>query len=164
MPTDDDISALYRELVLEHAREPRNFGRIDDATHSAAGINPLCGDKLQVYAVVDADSKLCAVKFEGSGCAISMASASLMTDNLESLPVESVATCIKAITERLQSDSRSDASSDAPIESDPEGVDLSALRALDGVKEFPSRIKCATLPWRALQAALDKQEQPATTE
>jgi len=160
MPPNDDISALYRTLVLDHARAPRNFGRIDGATHSAAGINPLCGDKLHVYAVVDANSTLSAVTFEGSGCAISMASASLMTDNLASLPVESVATCIKAVTERLESDIRREGTR----ANDPEGVDLSALRALEGVKEFPSRIKCATLPWRALQAALEKHEQPATTE
>jgi len=156
----DDIRDLYRELILDHARAPRHFGRLDNATHWAQGINPLCGDKLTLYLNVDADNIIRATGFEGSGCAISMASASLLTDTVQGLPVDKAEAIFSAVTGRLTSAaSGGEASVKAGLE-----APLSKLHALDGVREFPSRVKCATLAWQALHSALSNTAAPATTE
>jgi len=149
-----DMQDLYRELVIDHSRNPRHFGRIEDATHTADGINPLCGDKLRLYFRVDASGTIESSSFEGSGCAISIASASLLTEAVTGLEVGDAKNCSAAIRTRL--------TTAAPY------VDLDArlenLKALDGVRAYPSRVKCATLAWHALQAALTNDSQPATTE
>ncbi len=145
-----DMQDLYRELILDHSRSPRHFGRLDDATHTADGINPLCGDKLKLYLRVH-DGRIESSSFEGSGCAISVASASLMTDAVTGLPVGDAETCFEAVTTRLTK------GDDAPPCDDK-------LHALDGVREFPMRVKCATLAWHALHAALNNDTAPATTE
>jgi nitrogen fixation NifU-like protein len=151
----DELQDLYKELILDHARKPRNFGRLDDATHTAEGINPLCGDKLHLYLIVDSNQKVIASQFEGSGCAISMASASLLTETVLNLSVEEANACFDTITHRLTT------STDDSIET----VDPSdKLRALDGVREYPSRVKCATLAWHALHAALGQSQSITTTE
>ena len=152
----DELRDLYRELILEHARKPRNFRRLPDATHAAEGINPLCGDKLHVYLRVDADDHLADVGFEGTGCAISIASASLLTETVAGLSVADADACFDVITRRLGG--ANDASHSMP------GVDLAKLRALDGVREHPTRVKCATLAWHALHAALSHSPATATTE
>ena len=152
--TDDELRELYRELILDHARHPRHFGRLENATHEAAGINPLCGDKLRVYVSVDDDDRIEDSRFEGSGCAISMASASLLTDVIIGQPVERAEDYFAEVTRRLTEDRPADF----------ENVELEKLRALDGVKEFPSRVKCATPAWHALHAALNDAQEPATTE
>ena len=104
----DELRELYRELILDHARKPRNFGRLDDATHTAEGINPLCGDKLHLYLVVDPDGKIADARFEGSGCAISMASASLLTETVAELSVDDAEACFRTMSARLtQSDNGS---------------------------------------------------------
>ena len=152
--TDQELLELYRELILDHARSPRHFGRLDHATHEAAGINPLCGDKLRLYVQVGADDEIADTSFEGSGCAISMASASLLADMIIGQSVERAEDYIEQVTHRL---------TDAhPPEYRHE--DLEKLRALDGVREFPSRVKCATLAWHALHSALRNSQEPATTE
>lgn len=154
MAVSDELLDLYRELILDHARSPRHFGRLESATHTADGINPLCGDKLKLYIKVDGNDCIEDTRFEGSGCAISVASASLLTDTIIGLPVEQAEAVFAAVTNRLthgQDDS-------------VDGVDLEKLKALDGVREFPSRVKCATLSWHALHSALNDQETPATTE
>jgi nitrogen fixation NifU-like protein len=148
-----DLQDLYRELILDHARKPRNFGRLDNATHSAEGINPLCGDKLHLYVTVAPDNKVIAAGFEGSGCAISMASASLLTETVTDLSVADVDACISTVSNRLTLNTGADIA--------PSQLDLSKLKALDGVREHPSRIKCATLAWQTLRAAL--HQQPTTT-
>ena len=148
-----ELRDLYRELILDHARKPRNFRRINDATHSAEGINPLCGDKLHLYLQVDSNDQIADIGFEGSGCAISMASASLLTETVSNLSVNEADICFQAVTQRL-SGGMAESSS----------VDLSKLTALDGVREHPSRVKCATLPWHALHAALSQSQTTATTE
>ena len=153
MTTDNDMQALYRDLVLDHARAPRNFGRIKDATHSAEGINPLCGDKLRLNLKI-ADSRVVEIQFEGTGCAISVASASLLTQAVEDRRVTDVETMITATIARLAG-----TNAGAPIDAMPK-----ELRALEGVKAFPSRIKCATLAWQALRSALLSSSEPATTE
>jgi len=156
----DDVLDLYRELILDHARSPRHFGRLENATHTAQGINPLCGDKLSVYLNIDRNECIAAVSFEGSGCAISVASASLLTDAVIDLSVDKAETVFSAVTNRLTK-----GDTDEPGIIDVELDDpLEKIKALDGVREFPSRVKCATLAWHALHSALHHDAQPATTE
>ena len=149
--SDTEVLDLYRELILDHSRKPRHFGRLHGATHTADGINPLCGDKLRLYLRVD-NGKIESSSFEGTGCAISVASASLMTDAIEGLPVESAEACFASVTDRLTGGA-----------SQLSGK-LGKLTALEGVRNYPSRVKCATLAWHALHAALEEDPAPATTE
>lgn len=152
--TDNELRDLYRELILDHARSPRHFGRLEHATHAASGINPLCGDKLRLYLQVNAEDCIEDTSFEGSGCAISVASASLLTDTIIGQPVDKAEAWFTAITRRL-----------TEVEpADFDDVNLEKLKALDGVREFPSRVKCATLAWHALHSALNHRDEPATTE
>ena len=152
---DDELRDLYRELILDHARNPRHFHKIDDATHTAEGINPLCGDKLHLYARIDGDV-ITEASFEGSGCAISVASASLMTDLVTGLSVNRALDCFDEVTGRLTDP-------DQHVGHDI-GVNLDKIRALDGVRDYPSRVKCATLAWHALNSAVKGQSQPVSTE
>lgn len=152
---NDELQDLYRELILDHARKPRNFRRLDDATHTAEGINPLCGDKLRLYLLIDANDTVVDAGFEGSGCAISMASASLLTETVTNISVADAESCFNTVTQRL---THGDSDDEAPHK-----IDLSKLRALDGVRQYPSRVKCATLAWHALHAAINSQS-IATTE
>ncbi len=147
---DAELQDLYRELILDHARSPRNFGRLNNPTHAAEGINPLCGDKLKLYLTIGADERVHEICFEGSGCAISVASASLLTETVASLTVTEAEAVIASVTTRLTHGS-------AVIENEK-------LNALDGVRKYPMRVKCATLAWHALHAALSNQNTPATTE
>ena len=149
-----DMQDLYRELVIDHSRNPRHFRRLEDATHTADGINPLCGDKLRLYLRVDASGRIESSSFEGSGCAISIASASLLTEAVTGLEVDAAKRCSVTIDNRLTT-AAPHADLDAHLEN---------LKALDGVRAYPSRVKCATLAWRALHAALTNEMQPATTE
>ena len=149
-----EVHDLYRELILDHSRNPRHFGKLENATHTADGINPLCGDKLKIYVRVGTDGSIESTCFEGSGCAISVASASLMTGTVTGLNVDTADACCDAITARLTDGGNGEVS----------GIDLEKIRALDGVREFPSRVKCATLAWHALHAALNNQSAPASTE
>ena len=152
---DDELRDLYRELILDHARNPRHFHKIDDATHTAEGINPLCGDKLRLYAKIDGDV-ITEASFEGSGCAISVASASLMTDLVTGLSVHRALDCFAEVTGRL---------TDPEHQADHDfNVNLDKIRALDGVRDYPSRVKCATLAWHALNSAVKGQSQPVSTE
>jgi nitrogen fixation NifU-like protein len=156
-PSDDiELRELYRELILDHARNPRHFGKLEAATHTAEGINPLCGDKLRLYLALDDAGTIRAASFEGSGCAISMASASLLTETVVGMPVAQTDACVAAVTERLAGASSSDTA--------PAGLDLDKIRALEGVREFPSRVKCATLAWRALDSAVHCHDTPVSTE
>jgi nitrogen fixation NifU-like protein len=151
---NDELRDLYRELILDHARKPRHFGKLDGATHVAEGINPLCGDKLKLYLQLDDAGKIRDAKFEGSGCAISVASASLLTDSIIGLHENDALEKFAEVTSRLtgtDSDSRAN-------------LDLGKLRALEGVREFPMRVKCATLAWHALHTAIKQQSTPASTE
>lgn len=149
-----DLQDLYRELILDHSRSPRHFGRLEDATHTADGINPLCGDKLKLYLLVGEDGTIESTSFEGSGCAISIASASLMTDAVTGVSTDEAESYVAEISSRL--------TSAGPAESISSR--LEKLAALDGVREFPGRVKCATLAWHALHTALQNDTTPATTE
>lgn len=155
---DEDLRELYRELILDHARSPRHFGKLPDATHSAEGINPLCGDKLKMYFRIDDDNCISDACFEGSGCAISVASASLLTDTVIGLDTDDALEYFSTLVERLAG--RQAAENDGT----DSGINLGKLRALEGVREFPSRVKCATLAWHALNSAIHHDAQPATTE
>ena len=152
----DELRDLYRELILDHARNPRHFGKLDDATHTAEGINPLCGDKLRLFVRLDEAQIITAASFEGSGCAISVASASLLTDLIIGLSADKALDCFAAVSERL--------TSPEPQPARDMDVNLEKLRALDGVREFPARVKCATLAWHALNSAMHGQSVPASTE
>ncbi len=155
---NEDLRELYRELILDHARSPRHFGKLLDATHSAEGINPLCGDKLKMYFRIDADDRISDACFEGSGCAISVASASLLMDTVIGLKTDDALKYFSALVERLAGRSAAE-NDDANTD-----INLGKLRALGGVKEFPSRVKCATLAWHALNSAIQRDAAPATTE
>ena len=148
-----DLSDLYQQVILDHNRNPRNFGPLANATSQAKGHNPLCGDHVTVYTRVSG-SGLEEVAFEGSGCAISKASASLMTAMVKGKPTEE----IEQIANRFHAMVTSDPN--APAET----RDLGKLAAFAGVRAFPARVKCATLPWHALRAALHGAAKPVSTE
>ncbi len=150
----DELRDLYQELILDHSRSPRHFGKLADATHSAVGINPLCGDKLRLYLQLDEHERILDAAFEGSGCAISVASASLLTDVVIGMQVQEALNYFRVVTGHLTHSNAVD----------PESIDLGKIHALDGVREFPSRVKCATLAWHALNSAIQNQAVPVTTE
>jgi len=150
--SDEELRDLYRELILDHARSPRHFGKLADATHSADGINPLCGDQLKMYFRLDDEQRISDACFEGSGCAISVASASLLTETVIGMSAQQAMDFVETVTDTLSG--RSENSS----------VELGKLRALQGVREFPSRVKCATLAWHAMNAALQQNNAIASTE
>ncbi len=156
--SSDELQDLYRELILDHARSQRHFGKLSDATHTAEGINPLCGDKLKMYFRIDGDDRISDARFEGSGCAISVASASLLTDTVIGLNTDEALKYFSTLVTRLAG-VRS-----ANNDNAGDGINLGKLRALEGVREFPSRVKCATLAWHALNSAIQNELKPATTE
>lgn len=156
--TSDELQDLYRELIIDHARSPRHFGKLPDATHTAEGINPLCGDKLKMYFRIDGDDRISDARFEGSGCAISVASASLLIDTVIGLNIDEALKYFSALVTRLAGVQSAD------NDNAGDGINLGKLRALEGVREFPSRVKCATLAWHALNSAIQRKSQPATTE
>jgi nitrogen fixation NifU-like protein len=148
-----DLRELYQSVILDHNKAPRNFRRIAGANRSADGRNPLCGDHLTVYLDV-ADGVVRDAAFEGSGCAISTASASLMTEGVKGRRLEDVEKIFDGFHRLVTSDPT------APVED--EG--LGKLAVFGGVREYPVRVKCATLAWHALRAALHGDPTPATTE
>jgi nitrogen fixation NifU-like protein len=145
-----DLRDLYQETILDHNKRPRNFKKLENANRSADGYNPLCGDKVKVYLRVE-DGRVKDLSFEGSGCAISKASASVMTESLKGKSVEEV----EAIFRRFR---------DLVMGKAGDADDLGKLVVFSGVCEFPTRVKCATLAWHALQAALQDSEEAVSTE
>jgi nitrogen fixation NifU-like protein len=150
----DDLRDLYQEVILDHNKQPRNFGHAEGATHEADGHNPLCGDRLHVSLVLDGD-QVVDVQFEGSGCAISTASASLMTEAVKGKSIEDVQEMFEGFHELVTGD---------PSQVAKASAELGKLAVFEGVREFPVRVKCATLSWHTLAAALDEGGQAATTE
>ncbi|HXP95078.1 MAG TPA: SUF system NifU family Fe-S cluster assembly protein [Telmatospirillum sp.] len=151
----DDLRDLYQEVILDHGRHPRNRRLIEDANHTAHGENPLCGDKLTVFLKVGADGVIEDVAFDGRGCAISTASASLMTEVIVG-KTEKQAQELFANFHALTTGGEGEDSEEFEDE-------LDRLRVLAGVRDYPVRVKCATLAWHTLVAAL-KNEQKVTTE
>jgi nitrogen fixation NifU-like protein len=147
-----DLTDLYQEVILDHNRRPRNFRAIDPASRTQEGFNPLCGDRLTVYVRLDGD-RIDDVSFQGTGCAISKASASLMTEALKGKTVDEA----RALFDRFHDMITSSSETTPP--------DLGKLSVLSGVREFPTRIKCASLAWHTLKAAVSEQTaNPVTTE
>ena len=146
-----DLKELYRDVILDHNKRPRNFGRIEPSDTHAAGHNPLCGDRLTVWLRLK-DDRIEDIRFEGKGCAISTASASLMTEAVKGKDRETVQSLYGRVHSLLtQQDAAPDAS-------------LGKLAALSGVREFPARVKCATLAWHSLRQALRGDAARVSTE
>ena len=150
----DDLRELYQQVILDHNKSPRNFGKLERANRRQEGFNPLCGDHLHVYLRVDDDDVIEDIRFEGAGCAISKASASLMTDAVKGRSAAEA----EAIFSRFQALVTSDV--DAPVDQ----AQVGKLAVFAGVREFPMRVKCATLAWHTMRSALDQQAVPTTTE
>jgi nitrogen fixation protein NifU and related proteins len=152
MSGSSDLADLYQEVVLDHGKRPRNFGPLAGATHKADGLNPLCGDRITVYAKLDG-GRIAEARFEGSGCAISKASASVMTGLVKGKTSDE----IDALFEKFH----------RLVTEGPEAgaaEDLGKLAVFGGVHEYPSRVKCASLAWHALRAALSGAQEPVSTE
>jgi nitrogen fixation NifU-like protein len=152
MSEDQNLQSLYRQTVLDHCRHPRNFRRMERADRRAEGHNPLCGDKVTMYVRLDGDT-IADVAFEATGCAISLASASMLTERVRG---RRLADAEAAIAEVAAVFSTGRAAPAAALHGD--------LAALGGVRAYPSRVKCATLAWQTLQAALRGAPGTATTE
>ncbi len=148
-----DLRDLYQEVIIDHGRRPRNLRRLEDATHRADGYNPLCGDRLTLY-VKTSGGVVEDICFEGSGCAISTASSSMLTELLKGKREEEARAILAAFVSLVT----------APLDDDRVPPELGKLAVFAGVKEFPSRVKCATLAWHTLEAALDGREGEASTE
>lgn len=146
-----DLRDLYQEVIVDHGRRPRNFGPLAGASHRAEGFNPLCGDHLTLQLQV-VDGVIRDARFEGAGCAISVASASLLTEALKGRSASEAEALFASFLAMLTGERQA---ADAP---------LGKLEVLAGVREFPTRIKCATLAWHALLAALHAEKQPVATE
>jgi nitrogen fixation NifU-like protein len=148
-----ELNDLYRDVILDHNRRPRNFGALESADASVEGFNPMCGDRLTVRLKMDAD-KISDIRFEGQGCAISTASASLMTEAVKGRTRAEALKLFERIHELLTDDAA------------PPADELGKLAALSGVREYPARVKCASLCWHTLASALrssDPQALPAVT-
>lgn len=148
-----ELRDLYQEVILDHNRRPRNFGALPSANHQAEGYNPLCGDKVTVFLDLEEDGRIRDVAFQGSGCAISTASASLMTEALKGRTAEEARALFHDFHGLVTT-------------GEGEGSEeLGKLAVFSGVREFPMRVKCATLAWHTLLAALDeKAREPVSTE
>ena len=145
-----DLHDLYQETILDHSKRPRNTGALEQATHSAEGYNPLCGDKLRLQLKLES-GHITGVRFQGTGCAISTASASIMTEAIKGKTPEEAESAFQKFHGLLTEDR-------------PPAPDLGKLAVFSGVREYPMRVKCATLAWHTLRAALRGEEQPVSTE
>jgi nitrogen fixation NifU-like protein len=145
-----DLKDLYRDVIVDHNRNPRNFRAMPDADRKAEGFNPLCGDRLTLFVKLD-DGRVSDVSFDGSGCAISVASASLLTESVKGRTVQDVEALFATMHDLL---TKQDVAVDLPA--------LGKLGALSGVREFPARVKCASLCWHTLDAALHRQDSETT--
>lgn len=147
-----DLNELYQEILLEHNSKPRNFRKLDQANHTADGFNPLCGDRISLYLQVE-DGIITDVGFQGTGCAISRASASMMTQSIKGQNLETAQQVFDQFHKMLTEP-------DAELDYDQ----LGDLETLAGVAEFPTRIKCAILAWHTMRSALRDGGEPVTTE
>lgn len=148
-----DLRDLYQEVIIDHSRHPRNFCELTQATCHAEGFNRLCGDKLTLYLHIE-NNIIKEISFKGNGCAISLASASLMTEQLKGKTVNEAEALFQRFHQLLTIEKTSSSNDN----------NLGKLTVLIGVREFPSRVKCATLAWHTLHAALANEKQPVTTE
>lgn len=148
-----ELEDLYREVILDHNKNPRNFAEIADADRTIEGVNPLCGDKLTLYVKLDGD-RIADIGFKGTGCAISVASSSLMTERVKGATIDEGLELFDTV-HRMLAESELD---------DTTLMELGKLAALSGVREYPSRVKCASLAWHALKTALSGSTESVSTE
>ena len=146
----DDLADLYQQVILDHSKTPRNFRKLEGATCIAQGHNPLCGDTYTIYAIVEGDV-VKEITFQGAGCAISKASASLLTEALKGKTKAEVKAAFDKVHQMVTTGQASDSS-------------LGKLAVFAGVHKFPARVKCAILPWHAVLAAVEGKGEPVTTE
>jgi nitrogen fixation NifU-like protein len=142
---DAHLRELYQEIILDHSRHPRHFGALEGANHVAEGYNPLCGDKVKIYLNVDGDNRISDVAFEGKGCAISVASASLMTELVKERTVAEAEQLMGGFLKLVKGEAAEGLGAD----------DREHLEVMAGVSAFPMRVKCATLAWHAMRSALE---------
>jgi nitrogen fixation NifU-like protein len=152
----DDLRELYQSVILDHNKNPHNFGADESANRSAEGFNPICGDQLKLYLQVDEAGTVVDAHFDGAGCAISTASASLMTDYVKGKSGDEIETLFESFHGLVTTPPGEDNSEIAS--------ELGKLAVFSGVRDYPMRIKCATLCWHTLRAALDQAESVAQTE
>ena len=143
---DQHLRELYQEVILDHSRHPRHFGVLPGATHKAEGFNPLCGDKVSVTLILDADGKVADINFEGKGCAISQASASMMTDMLKGRSKSDAESLMDGFLHLV----KGEAAQGLPPS------DRETLGVMSGISEFPMRVKCATLAWHTFKNAVEE--------
>ena len=152
-----DLKQLYQDIILEHGKSPRNFGKCEKYTHKAKGHNPLCGDQVQIYVKLDNKKKVEDLTFEGSGCAISIASSSIMTELVKGKSLE--------IAKKIVVDFLNMIKNTSEINSKELNEDQKTkIMSLSGVKEYPMRVKCATLAWHTLTSAIEGKKEEVNTE
>ena len=152
-----DLKQLYQEIILEHGKSPRNFGKCQKYTHQAKGHNPLCGDQVQVYLKLNKENKVENLSFEGSGCAISIASTSIMTESVKGKDLEIARKIIidfLNMIKNTQEIKSKDLDDDQKIK----------IMSLSGVKQYPMRVKCATLSWHTLTSAINNSQEEINSE
>jgi nitrogen fixation NifU-like protein len=149
---DDSLRELYQEVILDHSRHPRHFGPLDHATNSAEGYNPLCGDRVKIALIVDKNEKIADIMFEGRGCAISQASASMMTDMVVGRTIAEAENLMGGFLHLVKGEDTPDLKED----------DREMLDVMAGVSAFPMRVKCATLAWHTMKSALEGGQSAAT--
>ena len=145
---DNALRELYQEVILDHSRHPRHYGALEGASHKAEGYNPLCGDRVTVYLKLGEDGRVADIRFEGKGCAISQASASMMTDMLKGRTQEEAESLMQGFLNLVKGE-------------DPNGLsedDRERLDVMSGISEFPMRVKCATLAWHTYKNAVEEGE------
>ena len=152
-----DLKQLYQDIILEHGKSPRNFGKCEKYTHQAKGYNPLCGDKVEIFLKLNNEKKVENLTFEGSGCAISMASTSIMTELVKGKPLETAKKIIEAFLNMVKNTRE--------IKSEDLNEDQKTkIMSLSGVKQYPMRVKCATLAWHTLTSAMEGKKEEVNTE
>ena len=152
-----DLKQLYQDIILEHGKSPRNLGKCEGYSHDAKGYNPLCGDKVHVYLKLDTGKKVENLTFEGDGCAISLASASIMTELVKGKTFDETKEIMNAFLNMIKNTSKIQSSH---LDEDQK----TKLMSLSGVKQFPMRVKCATLSWHTLVSALEGKKGEVNTE
>ena len=152
-----DLKELYQDIILEHGKSPRNLGKCKDYSHDAKGYNPLCGDKVHIYLKLNKEKKVEGLSFEGDGCAISLASASIMTELVKGKSFGEAKEIMSAFLNMIKTTSE--------VQSNYLDEDQKTkLMSLSGVKQFPMRVKCATLSWHTLASALEGKKKEVNTE
>ena len=152
-----DLKQLYQDIILEHGKSPRNFGKCEKYTHQAEGYNPLCGDKVHIYLKLNNDKKVEDLTFEGSGCAISIASTSIMTESVKGKSLEAAK---KIVLDFLDMIKNTQEIKSEELDEDQKTI----IMSLSGVKQYPMRVKCATLAWHTLNSAMSEKKEEVNTE